>query len=1409
MKSSDKCYIGVDVGSVSVKAAALSKDRQVLKTWYVLFEGRPLERTYKLLLDIFSEFKDRDNTALAFTGVGGKVISKILQTQFLNEVNAHIKATSFFYPNVKTIIEIGGEDSKFIMVDIDAVTKMPVLKDFSMNTICAAGTGSFLEEQAARLNMSIEQFSNLAMKSKNPPRVAGRCSVFAKSDMIHLQQEAVPEYEIVAGLCLALARNYVSTIAKGKKFIKDIVFQGGVASNGGMISAFKNVLELNENELIVPKHCACMGAIGSALFLLENVSVKFNLKSIEKLKEYIASQKDSSSGLKPLIMPTGYIDDMMSVSLDKTSRDKDARVGVYLGIDIGSISTNVVAITEDKKVLSRYYLRTLGKPIDAVKQGLGLVGKEIGDVCIVKGVGVTGSGRYMIGDFVGADVIKNEITAQAKATVEIDPKVDTVFEIGGQDSKYISIKNGLVCDFEMNKVCAAGTGSFLEEQADRLGINIKDEFSEMAFSSEQPSDLGERCTVFMQSALGNLQQRSAKRSDLASGLAYSIAQNYLNKVVGKKKVGDRIFFQGGVALNRAVVAAFESVLGKKIFVPPHNDVTGAIGIALIAREYVNSNNLESSFRGFGSALDNYSINTFDCSECSNKCQIRKVDFKNRASLFYGSRCEKYEIGSDKKCSTENILPDLFKQREGFLLGVFESQKSFSVGKKKIGIPRSLSFYEYLPLWSRFFMELGFEVVLSDITSKDVIHKGVSMTVSEHCFPIKVLHGHILNLVEKKVDYVFLPSVISMPANSNMQNSYACPYVQCAPYVTKASFGVKNINVDFITPTLYLNRGKKHLKDVLFSVGKLLGSSKKEVNSAVDKGYSQQNEFYRKVKETGRQVIDSLNTKAVVLVGRPYNTCDTGLNLQIPSIFLNMGILAIPMDYVSSNADGTNLRWPNMYWKYGQNILSALNVIKKNPLLYPVYITNFSCGPDSFILKYAGKELINKPHLTIEVDEHSAASGVITRCEAFVDSFSNDVFVEGKEVDFSVAKSTDHPNKILYLPFMGNSSYAIAAAFKACGVDARVIPVADKQSLKLGRKHTTGKECYPCILTTGDMVKIVKEPGFDPKNTMFFMPESNGPCRFGQYNRLQRMVLSDLGHSDVPIVSPNQAMDFYKAFKKYGVNFEKRAWLGICAVDIIDKVAYELRPYEVNKGDVDAVYKSALDSICRAIEFGDLFRQLSDIKNRFLTIRTNKVKDKPKVGIVGEIYVRSHYFANENLVHNIESLGAQVCLPSFSEWFYYVNFRRKEDAALDRKYKQYFGYYVKDKWQKYMQVKIYKVFKPLGRFSEDAVEELFSLARPYLDHRVEGEAPLSIGKALEFIKHGVSGIVNVMPFTCMPGTNASAIFMRLKQDYQVPFLNMAYDGLEQDNSNTRIEAFMHQVTQHHKDNKNKNRGVYES
>ncbi len=1375
--------IGIDIGSVSVKAALIDENKSILKTVYRRFRGRPYQTLKKVLEEEFSDYTNQP-IRIGFTGIGSKTGANIISGKAYGEIAAISSANLFLLPDVRTVIEMGGEDSKYI--ELDAERK--VVLDFAMNNLCAAGTGSFLDQQAARLKISIEgEFGEMALKSKHPPRIAGRCSVFAKSDMIHLQQIATPDYDIVAGLCFAVARNFKSAIAKGKKFPTPVAFEGGVAANPGMVRAFAEILEIDKEDLIIPENYNVIGAIGAALMAIDDKAPAIGVLETERISAYLKYRQVSKNGRERLIFEypkTKYYDITSGIY-----RNNINNLDVYLGIDIGSLSTNLVLIDKDKKVVARRYLMTEGRPIEAVRRGLEEIGEEVAGRVRVIGTGTTGSGRYLIGDFVGADIIKNEITAQATAAIEIDPKVDTIFEIGGQDSKYVSLHNKTVIDFEMNKACAAGTGSFLQEQAEKLQINIEQEFGDRALSAECPVGCGERCTVFMESDLVGHQRAGAGTDDLVAGLAYSIASNYLTKVVGDRKIGDNIFFQGGVAWNRGVVAAFEKLTGKQVTVPPHHDITGAIGAAILAME--SDDGTGSNFKGFDLSKRKYTLSTFTCDECSNMCEIRQVDIENEAPLYYGSRCEKYEVSRGEE--SEDKIPNYAAFRQSRLMRKY-IEKPSGKSKGKIGIPRALHFFEYYPFWKAFFETLGFEVVNSSISNHEIVEESLELCAAETCFPVKMAYGHVDNLIKKKVDHLFFPGMIEFSdSKSSIGDNYICPYVQSISSTIKAKFDFESEGINFIGYPIRIHRDISRMIKILRPLLKDLGEPDRKAGKAVKNGLKAYDAYKSSLQERGRKVIESLkgDEKALVLISRPYNGYDRRLSLEIPAKIRRMGFKTIPLDFLPLDSNGDDLS--SMYWMYGRKFLKAATYIRNHPNLFAVYLTSFGCGPDSFITHFFKRNMTGKPFLQLELDEHSADAGMITRIEAFLDSLRFYNFKPSVREYKPRAKDEVGNGRTIYMPYMCDHAFAVKAAFERCGIRAKILEEPDQLSLDYGKQFTSGKECFPCVVTTGDIIKKLNSKDFDPDKTAFFMPGAGGPCRFGQYSQFHRVILDELGYTTIPIFSPS-GDDSYSGFGDNASLFRRLGWKGIVLVDALIKALHKTRPYELNKDETERVYLSFLKKVEDCIvNDGDIKELAMSAGKAFAEIPVKDEK-KPVVAIVGEIYLRNNRFSNNHLITKLESMGAEVKLATFSEWINYTSMAYK----LDSIYKRDIRKIIKAFLQEYVQHKDeHKIEESMREYieidPEISVAEVVRLAEPYFSVDIRGEAVLSIGKAIDYIDKGALGIINCMPFNCMPGTIVSSLSRKISRDFgDIPWLNMSYEGLQDAGEETRLEAFVDQV-----------------
>ena len=657
-------------------------------------------------------------------------------------------------------------------------------------------------------------------------------------------------------------------------------------------------------------------------------------------------------------------------------------------------------------------------------------------------------------------------------------------------------------------------------------------------------------------------------------------------------------------------------------------------------------------------------------------------------------------------------PDLFKDRKDTLLTY--TGKVAGKDAPVIGMPRISSSTRCSRSGRRF--RSGFRLQLLP-TNKDIIKNGIEQIVTETCFPVKVAHGHLNELIAKGVKRIFLPSIINLRPTKQGQNfTVLCPYVQSIPYLTRSAFDYKALGVEVLSPIVHFNQKDAGLKKEFHEIGRLLGRDKSSVEKALKVAMGAWDEFGRKLCERGKEVIDGLKKEdtALVIVGRAYNTTDSGINLELPQKLREMGTVAIPYDMLPVDDAIDEVLAEDMYWKSGQRILAVAKLIRNDDRLFSVYITNFGCGPDSLITHFYKEAAAGKPFLQLEIDEHSADAGAITRCEAFLDSIKN---IKGKikidARDKGILKRTNIKKKI-YLPYMADGAYAIAAAFQSAGIDAEVMDMPD-EVLKWGRRYTSGRECYPCIITTGDMVKKIKDKGFDREGSAFFMPSGNGPCRFGQYNRYQRLILDELDFKDVPVFAPDQDGNFYKELGAVGGNFDRLAWWGILAIDLLYKRLLETRPYEKNAGESDTVYWDSLWAVCDAVKnkrFPE--KELKAAKAAFKRVPVNAPTGKPVIGIVGEIYVRSNRFTNENLVGKLEALGAEVRMPTISEWIYYTNFCAKRKNWDRRSYGDYFRTLTSDFFQHKDEKRMENILNgDLRSGHEPRVEEIIKKAEGYI------------------------------------------------------------------------------------------------
>lgn len=1124
--------IGMDMGYAAVKTVLVNKDGDIIESCYQLHKGQASAVALEQLQGLVAAWGQETICWGGVTGQGSKGLGKHQHITWINESTALAAGSRHLFPQVRSVVGIGGQSAVY-MTHLEK--EDPAAMVVSLNAQCAAGTGAFLEEQVSRLGIPLEDYSRHAAGAVQVPAIAGRCSVFAKTDIVHHQQEGVPVADILQGLAYALVKNYRANVVKKHPLKTPILFTGGVACHQAIVKALCAVFQLQEEELVVAPECGCVTALGAALVGLKG---GWPLK-VDALAEALAQGKgdaanntiqvalssqalmpDQPSSLQPL---AGFGEADSHRRHECLPLETHIPLRGYLGIDIGSTSTNVVFMDEDRHIRSLHYLRTKGDPLEAVRRGLAQVTAHLGEALTVLGVGTTGSGRQLAGKYAGADAVMDEITAQAAAAYALDPQVDTIIEIGGQDSKFIRLEAGRVIDFEMNKICAAGTGSFIEEQAKKLNLSMED-FSPLALRASQPADLGDRCTVFIETSIAAALSRQEPMENIAAGLAYAIARNYLYKVVGQKQLGERILFQGGVAHNQAVVNAFRSLLGEKtVLVPPFFSVTGAYGAALLTQ--ARKEPAPSQFRGF--------------------------------HLAPGTRFMASIATAPPPAAVPPRSHNMAQAVEAHYLAGYDPAPN--PAKKTVGIPRVLFFHKLFPLFNTFFKELGFRVLLSEKTHGETVTLSQEHALDETCYPVKLINGHVAQLMSQGIDYLFLPSLYTMahPVSTTRQN-YGCVYMQCFPRLVAHTMNLEGSGVQLLSPALSFEFGKQYMMKTLLEMGKTLGKNQVLTALALAKGMKALKTFEKQVETLGSKALSSLDQEpfAFVIITRAYGVADPVLNMGIPQKLEKMGYRVLTLSHLPAHDLDTANEHPNLYWPFGQHILSGARLVMEHPRLVPIYLTNHGCGPDTVLLHYFRQTMGDRPFLHVEVDEHFSDVGILTRLEAFVNSLKNHYAQQGETLyqehqgqeprgtDELLRLAQQHPlppvniyhsltppqaPKKWLIPHLYPYADLLAAYLQHQGITARVLPMTSRQTLSLGRRHTLTKEAITFAALAGDLLAASpvapdKKRGAgaeDPaeKCAGFLIPTSQGAEVGGQYHRLIRQKLDEGGATKTSLWAP--------------------------------------------------------------------------------------------------------------------------------------------------------------------------------------------------------------------------------------------------------------------------------------------------
>lgn len=1326
-------------------------------------------------------------------------IDKIVATgrkfrQFVNltsipEPEAVEHAYAFVRPdgiNCQAVVSAGGETFMVYVLD-----KRGHISNVLTGNKCASGTGEFYLQQLRRMDVSLDEAAEWAA-GEEPYAVSGRCSVFCKSDCTHATNKGIPKSRVTAGLCRMMAGKILELLKKVEG--ESIMIVGGTALNQVMIDYVRQEVP----GLIVPDEALYFEALGAALWALDNETEPF------PGAENLYRKETSSFGrLHPLKQYAGHVEFRHMERSEVQSGDT-----CILGLDVGSTTTKAVLLREeDNALLASVYLRTNGDPVGASRECYRSILERVREKTdpqdlTIRGLGVCGSGRKIAGLHGLTDGVVNEIIAHATAAVHFDPQVDTIFEIGGQDAKYTHLTGGVPSDYAMNEACSAGTGSFLEESAyETLGVAME-EIADIAMKGEHPPNFNDQCAAFISSDIKNAIHEGITHEDVIAGLVYSICLNYSNRVKGNRPVGEKIFMQGGVCYNRAVPTAMAGLVGKSIVVPPEPGLMGAFGVALAVKKRLELGLLEEQQYDL-ETLVNREVKygkAFICKggkeKCDRRCEITVVHVEDRKIPFGGACNRYYNLQNRLRIDASKL--DLVSHRQKLVFGHGESAVS---SEKKgptlqrtedtsryIGINRSFLVNTYYPMFSGFFEALGYDISMPDSWSQE----GVDQRQAAFCFPAELSHGffHALLQDPNTPDAIFLPHIKGVPALKGTDSAQLCPFVQGEPFYLRSTFGkevefLENRGTKILSPMLDMTDGLETAEGGLTKAAVQLGHSRKAAASAFRVALRKQQACFDNMKKSGRQILARLEADpdriAVVIIARSYNGFAHEAHKGIPHKFASRGILTVPFDFLDfENQPGK----PHMYWGMGQRILRAGKLIRNHPQLFAVYITNFSCGPDSFLIGYFREIMGKKPSLTLELDNHTADAGLETRIEAFLDVVdayrqvqenerihdTNEPFAPARTIvekgiprvitsDSEKLPFTD-PRVKLLIPSMGRlTSEALSAAFRSLGFTVETSQPPDKSVLQLGRANTTCKECLPLLLTTGSLLQYLRETHDDGRILVYFMPTGSGPCRFGQYYVFMEDLLRRQRIRDVALLSFSSA----NSYAGLSMAIRRRAWWSGVIADTMEDIRSMLLANAVKPEQAMELFKQEWRKITVSLE-KDTFSSLKKRLKKTAAILRNiplkrPVREVPVISLVGEIYVRRDALSRQYITERLAEKGFAVACSPVYEWLFYTDYLVSEKLVnYSMRPGERLGFWLKRRFMSKYEKRIKSLLAESGLITPHPLDmhSFIENASPFLSPQLTGEAILTVGCALTEVASHSCGVIAIGPFGCMPNRLSEAI-----------------------------------------------------
>ncbi|MFW5647799.1 MAG: acyl-CoA dehydratase activase-related protein, partial [Candidatus Alkaliphilus sp. MAG34] len=1236
-----------------------------------------------------------------------------------------------------------------------------------MNGTCAGGTGAFIDQMAALMEIDAEGLNELAKKHTTIYPIASRCGVFAKTDVQPLLNEGAAREDIAVSVLQAVVNQTIGGLACGKPIKGNVAFLGGpLYFLSELRQRFIETLKLKEKEIIFPENSQLFVAMGAALAATEGKRMSFRelAKRVNSLEKEVSHEVGI---LRPLFINEEELEEFKNRHKGhdvKRGELKEYKGKCYLGIDAGSTTTKLALIGEDNSLLYSYYGSNRGNPFKSTTNALKDLYNKLPRGAEIVYSTVTGYGEALLKAALSVDIGEIETVAHYKAAEHFLPGVEFILDIGGQDMKSMKVKDGIINNIMLNEACSSGCGSFLETFAYSMNLEIE-EFAELSLQSKAPVDLGTRCTVFMNSSVKQAQKEGAGIEDIAAGLSYSVIKNALFKVIKIRdadELGKKVIVQGGTFHNDGVLRAFELVCGREVVRPNIAGIMGAFGAALISKErytedaettLVSKENLE--------ILDMES-ETKRCGLCGNNCLLTINKFSDGRQFITGNRCER-GAGIEKKKET---LPNLYDYKYKRMFA-YKPLKIEKAKRGSVGIPRVLNLFENYPFWFTFFTQLGFRVELSPRSSKEIFEKGIETIPSESvCYPAKLAHGHIMALIEKGLEFIFYPSVaFEKRENRRADNHYNCPIVVSYPEVIRNNMEIlEDKNILFMNPFLSMDN-KRRLKKRLFDEFEFMGISRGEINSAVNKAWKEDKKVRFDIRNKGEKVLRYLERegkKGIVLAGRPYQI-DPEIHHGIPDLVTSFDMAVLTEDSIAHLGNVERPLGVVDQWTYHSRLYAAAGLVAKHPNLELIQLNSFGCGLDAVTTDEV-KEILEqwgKIYTTLKIDEGNnlgAAKIRIRSLQAALEERDKNKFVPekiGKRPNRVIFTKKMRQEHTILVPQMSPIHFQfLEYAFKASGYNLDILPSVDKEAVEEGLKYVNNDACYPSIIVIGQIVKALKSGKYDENNTSVMISQTGGGCRATNYIGFLRKALRDIGLGHIPVISINAVgMEKNPGFKLTPSLLHK-SMIALAYGDLLMRVVYRVRPYEKIPGSTNVLYQKWVKICKESILLGKLeeFKHnIRKIVRDFDTLEINNIQ-KPRVGLVGEILVKYHPTANNNIVDIIETEGAEAVMPDLIDFFLYCayNHNFKYSHLSGGKIAKMIGNVIIEAIEYYRR-EMKRALSKSSRFkAPKSIRQLARSASKVLSlGNQTGEGWFLTAEMIELIKSGVPNILCMQPFACLP------------------------------------------------------------